>query len=84
MEQDNYELDPNKFDITTLKPFDKVLIRSHNSDIWECDLFSSYNPNCSNKFHCVGAWYDICIPYIGNEHLLGTTRDCDEFYKNWE
>ena len=24
-----------------------------------------------------------CIPYKGNEHLLGTTNDCDEFYKNW-
>lgn len=26
--QDKYELVPNKFDITTLKPFDKVLVRS--------------------------------------------------------
>ena len=25
-----------------------------------------------------------CIPYEGNEHLLGTTDDCDDFYKNWE
>ena len=80
----NYELVPTKFDITTLKPFDKVLVRSHNSDVWECDFFSLYNPECSNRFHCVGAWYDICIPYIGNEHLRGTTNDCDDFYKTWE
>ena len=79
----NYKLVPNKFDITTLKPFDEVLVRSHNSDVWECDFFSLYNPECSNRFHCIGAWYNICIPYIGNEHLRGTTNDCDEYFKNW-
>ena len=66
------------------KPFDKVLVRSDNSDIWQCDFFSSYNPKCSNRFHCIGIWSSICIPYIGNEHLLGTTDDCDDFYKTWE
>lgn len=75
---------PNKFDVINFEPFMKVLVRSDNSDVWECDFFSSYNPNCSNKFHCIGAWYDMCIPYIGNEHLLGTTDDCDEYFKNWE
>jgi hypothetical protein len=83
-EQDHYELVPNKFDINTLKPFDTVLVKSDNSAIWECDFFSSYNPNCSNKFHCIGAWYNICIPYKNNEHLLGTTNDCSEYYKTWE
>ena len=85
-EQDNYEILPktDKFDVTNFEPFMKVLVRSDNSDVWECDIFSLYNPNCSNKFHCIGAWYNICIPYIGNEHLRGTTNDCDEFYKTWE
>ena len=82
--QDDWELVPNKFDITTLRPFDKVLVRPSNSDIWECDFFSLYNPKCSNRFHCIGAWYNMCIPYIGNEHLRGTTDDCDEYYKNWD
>ena len=85
-EQDNYEILPktDKFDVTNFEPFMKVLVRSDNSDVWECDFFSSYNPKCSNRFHCIGAWYNICIPYIGNEHLRGTTNDCDEFYKTWE
>ena len=82
-EQDEYDLVPDKFDATNFEPFMKVLVRSDNSDVWECDFFSSYNPKCSNRFHCIGAWYNICIPYIGNEHLRGTTDDCDEFYKNW-
>ena len=83
-EQDEYELVPNKFDVINFEPFMKVLVRSDNSDVWECDFFSSYNPKCSNRFHCIGAWYNICIPYIGNEHLRGTTNDCDDFYKTWE
>ena len=78
------ELAPDKFDVTNFEPFMKVLVRSDNSDVWECDFFSLYNPKCSNRFHCIGAWYNICIPYIGNEHLRGTTNDCDEYYKNWE
>ena len=79
---EQWELAPNKFDSTTLKAFDKVLVRPENSHIWECDIFSSYNSECSNPYHCIGAWYEQCIPYEGNEHLLGTTDDCDNFYKN--
>lgn len=83
-DQDDWELVPDKFDVINFEPFMKVLVRSDNSDVWECDFFSSYNPKCSNRFHCIGAWYNICIPYIGNEHLHGTTDDCDDFYKTWE
>lgn len=81
--QDNWELVPNKFDISTLKPFDKVLVRISNSDIWECEIFSSYDPNCSNPFHCTARWTKQCIPFEGNEHLLGTSNDCNEYYKTW-
>lgn len=81
--QDNWELVPNKFDISTLKPFDKVLVRTSNSDIWECEIFSSYDPNCSNPFHCTARWIKQCIPFEDNEHLLGTSNDCNEYYKTW-
>lgn len=84
-EQDNYEFFPNKFEITTLKPFYKVLVRPDNRVCWECDFFSSYDSTGRDfgKFHCVGGWYKECIPYEGNEHLLGTTNDCSDFYKTW-
>lgn len=75
----------NKFDINTLKPFDKVLGRTNDNGIWECDIFSYYNADeLFNKFHCIGVNYRYCIPYEGNEKLLGTTNDCDDFFKNWE
>lgn len=77
-----------KFDITTLKPFNKVLVRDTNRQVWTADLFShimsNTNPNLRTTFVCVGHYPDQCIPFEGNEHLLGKTDDCDEFYKTWE
>lgn len=87
-EQDNYELLPNKFDITTLKPFDKVLVRTNKFDpIWTIDFYDGYRPKRGGSFTPFAVtgskYFQQCIPYEGNEHLLGTTNDCDEFYKNW-
>lgn len=82
--QDDYELVPNKFDITTLKPFDKVLVRSGNYQTWTVGLFGFYSKENNYPFACVGGYVYQCIPYEENKHLLGTTDDCDEFYKTWE
>ena len=84
IEDKNWELVRNKFDITTLKPFDKVLVKYGNVTDWKADLYSHYDGGMPNSpFCCIGAWYEKCIPYEGNEHLLGTDEDCDEYYKNW-
>ena len=87
--QDQYELVPNKFDITTLKPFEsRVLVRDRNNDEWRGQFFSHYN-NCSDiPYICIGneglSEYKQCIPYKCNEYLLGKTDDCDEYYKTWK
>lgn len=84
-EQDNWELVPRKFDINTLKPFDKVLVMYCNATDWKADFFSHYDEEMQNSpFCCIGAWYEKCIPYEGNEHLLGTDDECDDYYKNWK
>lgn len=82
-----YELVPNKFDISTLKPFDKVLARDKYPEFWTANFYSHHFKNSDKPFICTG-WselneYKQCIPYEGNEHLLGTNNDCDEYYKNW-
>lgn len=82
-QQDKWELVPNKFDITTLKPFDKVLVRDNDEQMWTTDIFSFYNEKHVYHFMCVGHYTNQCIPFEGNEHLLGKTDDCDEFYKTW-
>ena len=73
---------PNKFDITTLKPFEsKVLVRNSGC-IWRPAI---YGCTVSEKHYVVGGIYwTQCIPYEHNEHLLGNTNDCDPFFKIWE
>lgn len=84
-QEDNYELAPNKFDITTLKPFDKVLTRDNNTQEWVISFFSHCNGLKTYKYSCLnGNGYAQCIPYEECKHLLGKTDDCDEYYKTWE
>jgi hypothetical protein len=80
--QDEWELVPNKFDITTLKPFDKVLVRD-GAGLWRPSLFGN-DMIAGYRYFTSNGSYKECIPYEGNEHLLGKTDDCDEFYKTWE
>ena len=86
--QDEYDLVPNKFDITTLVPFEsKVLVRHNKDNKWCGSFFShidgNFHSHCYKYVTIAGKSYPMCIPYEKNEHLLGTTNDCDEFYKTW-
>ena len=58
-----------------LKPFDKVLVRDSKSDNWCANLFGYIDKD--EYYHCVYANWVYCIPYAGNEHLLGTTKDVE-------
>ena len=80
--QHEWELVPNKFDITTLKPFDKVLVRD-GAGFWRPSLFGK-DMIVGYRYFTAGGSYKECIPYENNEHLLGTRNDCDDFYKTWE
>ena len=58
-----------------LKPFDKVLVRDFESQAWQVSLFSYKD---SDSYYCCnGCAWNQCIPYIGNESLLGTTKDVE-------
>ena len=62
-----------------LKPFDKVLVRNRNTQRWDVDLFGFKSGDGVNIFyHCVGSSWNFCIPYIGNESLLGTTKGVED------
>lgn len=58
------------------KPFDKVLVRDSDHSKWECDIFSHLGDK-EGIFVCISDWWRQCIPYEGNEHLVGT-RDKPE------
>lgn len=83
--QDNWKLVPDKFDITTLVPFEsKVLVRNSDLDEWR-GAFWSYltNDMYGFNFDTTRGYYKQCIPYKGNEHLLGKTKNCADYYKIW-
>jgi hypothetical protein len=75
----------DKFDIATLKPFDKVLVRYANDDPWTAAHFSHYQKSFERGclYFASASCFKQCIPYEHNQHLLGTTNDCDEYYKTW-
>ena len=58
-----------------LKPFDKVLVRDSKSDYWRATLFSHINEN--GCYYCMWAGWTYCIPYEGNESLLGTNKNVE-------
>lgn len=75
----------NKFDVSTLKPFDKVLVRDHNDCPWRADFYSHFESNNQYWCVCIGDAYKQCIPY--NEetaHLLGTDQECPSKYNFWK
>jgi hypothetical protein len=84
--QDDWELVSTKFDITTLVPFEsRVLVRDTVKEIWKPDFFGCLYDSKECPFMVVGGIrWKYCIPYEGNEHLLGKTDDCEEYYKIWE
>nr|DAK52122.1 MAG TPA: hypothetical protein [Caudoviricetes sp.] len=66
---------------TTAKfqPFQKVLVKDMASindcfTVWSIDFYSYFDME-SHKHRCLGGLWDHCVPYEGNEHLLGTREE---------
>ena len=76
-----------KFDPTTLNPFDKVLVRDSIHNYWACALYSHEikSEESQYRYATTGCYYRYCIPY--NEDtacLVGTKDEPSEFYRYWE
>ena len=58
----------------TFEPFQKVLVRDNDGEIWIAAFFSHLHPggDCKYVTNC-GLYYHECIPYEGNEYLVGTS-----------
>lgn len=84
--QDDWELVPNKFDISTLKPFEsRVLVRDYDNRMWIPTFWGKRLEDDSNcSYLTTNGCYKYCIPYEDNQHLIGTTNDCAPFFKTWE
>lgn len=55
------------------KPFDKVLVRDKDDTTWKIDIYSHYDDD-SFPFTTITNSYKQCIPFEGNEHLIGTNN----------
>lgn len=58
------------------KPFEKVLVRDSYDDMWRACFFSHIKEDDGRYVTTCFTW-KFCIPYEGNEHLLGTTKDVE-------
>ena len=68
-----------KFD--ELKPFDNVLVRHQKTEEWSANIFSHTDKTDEYlDYVCVNGRWEFCIPYEGNESLLGTTKDVEDRY----
>lgn len=60
------------------KPFDKVLVRQLETEEWRANIFSHTDKTDEYlDYVCVNGRWEFCIPYEGNESLLGTTKDVE-------
>lgn len=78
-----------KFSPKTFKPFDKVLLRDGDEFKWVPSFIDSVLKEPSGKYLAVElvtrCKWNMCIPYNDDtKHLLGTSENCDEYYKWWE
>lgn len=75
-------LSKKAFDVSTLKPFDKVLYipwDTSSHDCWRAGIISMV---CGDTAYIVGMDRGTkkCIPYDGNEHLVGEMVQPEHFY----
>lgn len=65
--------------------FDRVLVRDKDDERWQAAFYDQYLADEEKYPHHVisGACFTQCIPYEGNEHLLGTT-DSPEKPERWK
>ena len=68
------------------KPFDQVLARDEEDDIWVTNIFSHYSSNENYPYHCIDSRYRQCLPYNENTaHLIGTSANYElEQPNEWE
>ena len=73
----------DKFDFSRMKPFTPVLARTEDNQTWFPHFFKSYHPqNHLGEFHMIDCQhiYSQCVPFEGNEHLMGTIDQIPPFY----
>lgn len=66
------------------KPFEQVLVRNNDNEVWCANVFSRYVRGSSYSYECVNCVWEQCIPYAWHEHLLGTTNAPVDLTKDYD
>ena len=80
-EQDKWKI--KKFDIHSLKPYDRVLAKNSNS-LWYPTLVSYVDSSGTVYIIDESDQAAYVIPFEGNEHLIGKFDDPDPYYITWQ
>jgi hypothetical protein len=60
------------------KPFEQVLARDYDNDIWSATHYSHYDKQ-EESHRCTNTYWKQCIPYNEEtKHLLGTTEPYEQ------
>lgn len=84
-----FKIKKPKFDPKTLKPFDKVLVRTGTKrfHVWLPDFISIPPNEVDETILCMTIDTDIIMAIPYNEEtksLVGTNKEAPEFYRYWE
>lgn len=72
-----------KFDESKYVAFEtRVLVRDLECDKWKPTIYG-YKEVSTLPYVTLSGYYKYCIPYEGNEHLMGKSDDCDDYFKKW-
>lgn len=77
-----------RYDISELKPFDKVLVRCSSGPFgdkkWLPHFYCKYDSD--ERVHkCLFGSFTECVPYNDEtKHLLDTTDEAPNFYRTWK
>lgn len=80
-----FKVEKPKFDVSSLQPFDKVLVRDSDAAIWCANIFSHSTKVTKYAYICAANGWVQCVPYNEEtKHLIGTTNPAPEFYVTWK
>ena len=81
--KEGYIYDKELHELVKLRPFERVLVRDNIYSNWEINFYSHVSEdNYISPYSCLSGNVRYCIPYEGNEYLLGTddTPENYQFY----
>lgn len=77
-----FKVEKPKWNPATLQPFDKVLVRDNEGDMWRGEFFLYKDGTLSYPYNCICSGFRYCIPYNEDtKHLYMARNEAPEYYR---